>query len=81
MRVASSEWLQVHVWDYNTRKSVASVDSGHSANIFCTRFMPQTGDEVVASAAGDCEVRGREQFPLQSRSFLPFFFDGIPSSR
>jgi WD and tetratricopeptide repeat-containing protein 1 len=34
-----------------------SIDTGHSANIFCTKFLPETGDDVVVSGAADAEVR------------------------
>lgn len=33
-----------------------SIETGHSANIFCTKFVPETSDELVASGAGDAEV-------------------------
>lgn len=52
---ASSHW-QVNIWDYGSRKLVHSIETGHSANIFCTKFMPETGDDVVVSGAGDAEV-------------------------
>ena len=32
------------------------IDTGHSANVFCTKFVPETSDEVVVSGAGDAEV-------------------------
>jgi WD and tetratricopeptide repeats protein 1 len=35
---------------------VHDIDTGHSANIFCTKFVPETCDEVVVSGAGDAEV-------------------------
>ncbi|PIN00669.1 WD40 repeat protein [Handroanthus impetiginosus] len=34
-----------------------SIETGHSANIFCTKFIPETSNELVASGAGDAEVR------------------------
>ena len=34
-----------------------SVETRHSANIFCVKFIPETCDDVVASGAGDAEVR------------------------
>lgn len=46
----------MNIWDYGTRKLIHSIDTGHSANIFCTKFMPETGDDVVVSGAGDAEV-------------------------
>jgi len=33
-----------------------SIDTGHTANIFCTKFVPETSDELVVSGAGDAEV-------------------------
>lgn len=33
-----------------------SVETGHTANIFCTKFVPETSDELVVSGAGDAEV-------------------------
>lgn len=44
------------MWDYSSRKLVHSVDSGHSANIFCVKFVPETCNDIVASGAGDSEV-------------------------
>lgn len=39
--VSGSDDTRVNVWDYGSRRLLYSVDSGHSANIFCTKFMPQ----------------------------------------
>ncbi|KAL7266716.1 hypothetical protein RUND412_010727 [Rhizina undulata] len=33
------------------------IDTGHTANIFSVKFMPNTSDRVIVSAAGDNEVR------------------------
>lgn len=49
------DW-QVKIWDYGSQQLLHSIDTGHSANIFCTKFMPETGDDVVVSGAGDAEV-------------------------
>ena len=48
--------VQVNIWDYSSRKLVHSVETGHTANIFCTKFVPETSDELVVSGAGDAEV-------------------------
>ena len=48
--------VQVMVWDYSRRSAALIVDSGHSANIFCTQFMAESGDNKVVSGAGDGEV-------------------------
>lgn len=50
------EILQINIWSYAGRKLLHSIDSGHSANIFCTKFVPETSDELVVSGAGDAEV-------------------------
>ncbi|XP_024526260.1 WD and tetratricopeptide repeats protein 1 isoform X2 [Selaginella moellendorffii] len=55
--LSGSDDTRVNVWDYNTRKLLQSVDSGHIANIFCTKFLPASGDDIVVSGAGDSEVR------------------------
>lgn len=55
--ISGSDDTKVNIWDYGSRKLIHSIDTGHSANIFCTKFMPETGDDVVVSGAGDAEVR------------------------
>ncbi|KAL0736142.1 hypothetical protein Bca4012_012352 [Brassica carinata] len=55
--VSGSDDLRVNVWDYSSRKLLHSVETGHTANIFCTKFVPETSDELVVSGAGDAEVR------------------------
>ncbi|EHA8588801.1 putative WD and tetratricopeptide repeats protein 1 [Cocos nucifera] len=47
----------INIWSYNNRRLLHSVETGHSANIFCTKFVPETSDELVVSGAGDTEVR------------------------
>eukprot|EP00850_Spirogloea_muscicola_P023229 SM000340S12919 [mRNA] locus=s340:68574:74516:+ [translate_table: standard] len=48
---------QINIWDYCSRALLLSAKSGHSQNVFCTKFVPETGDALVASGAGDGEVR------------------------
>ncbi|XP_038716057.1 WD and tetratricopeptide repeats protein 1-like [Tripterygium wilfordii] len=55
--ISGSDDTQMNIWSYNSRKLLYSIDTGHSANIFCTRFVPETSDELVVSGAGDAEVR------------------------
>lgn len=57
MLLSGSDDTRVNLWDYSNRKLVHSLDSGHSANIFCVKFVPETCDDVVVSGAGDAEVR------------------------
>lgn len=49
-------FLQVNIWSYSSRKLMDSIETGHSANIFCTKFVPETSDELVVSGAADAEV-------------------------
>ncbi|CAN8299158.1 unnamed protein product [Cochlearia groenlandica] len=55
--VSGSDDLKVNIWNYASRKLLHSIDTGHTANIFCTKFVPETSDELVVSGAGDAEVR------------------------
>jgi WD and tetratricopeptide repeat-containing protein 1 len=48
--------MQLNIWSYSSRKLLHSIETGHSANIFCTKFVPETSDELVVSGAGDAEV-------------------------
>lgn len=48
--------LQVNIWSYSTGRLIQSIDTGHSANIFCAKFVPETSDELLVSGAGDAEV-------------------------
>jgi hypothetical protein len=50
------EILQMNIWSYSGQKLLHSIDTGHTANIFCTKFIPETSDDLVASGAGDAEV-------------------------
>lgn len=47
---------QINIWSYSHRKLLHSIETGHSTNIFCTKFIPETSDELVVSGAGDAEV-------------------------
>ncbi|GAA0158460.1 ubiquitin-protein ligase [Lithospermum erythrorhizon] len=55
--ISGSDDQRINIWEYATQKLLHSIDTGHSANIFCTKFVPETSDEVLVSAAGDAEVR------------------------
>ncbi|XP_022133751.1 WD and tetratricopeptide repeats protein 1 isoform X3 [Momordica charantia] len=54
--ISGSDDTRINIWSYSGRKLLHSVDTGHSANIFCTKFVPETSDELVVSGAGDSEV-------------------------
>ncbi|CAI9289476.1 unnamed protein product [Lactuca saligna] len=54
--ISGSDDAHVNLWSYESRKLLHSIDSGHRNNIFCTKFVPETSNELVASGAGDTEV-------------------------
>ncbi|XP_022976302.1 WD and tetratricopeptide repeats protein 1-like [Cucurbita maxima] len=55
--ISGSDDTRINIWSYSGQKLLHSVETGHSANIFCTKFVPETSDELVVSGAGDAEVR------------------------
>ncbi|KAE8659254.1 WD and tetratricopeptide repeat protein, putative isoform 4 [Hibiscus syriacus] len=55
--ISGSDDERINIWSYSGRKLLHSIETGHSANIFCTKFIPQTSDDLVVSGAGDAEVR------------------------
>ncbi|KAJ9146499.1 hypothetical protein P3X46_028758 [Hevea brasiliensis] len=55
--ISGSDDTRMNIWSNNGRKLLHSIDTGHSANIFCTKFIPETSDELVVCGAGDAEVR------------------------
>ncbi|KAF5185962.1 Ddb1- and cul4-associated factor [Thalictrum thalictroides] len=57
MLVSGSDDTRINIWSYSSKKLLHRVETGHAANIFCTKFVPETSDELVVSGAGDAEVR------------------------
>ncbi|XP_042427263.1 protein ALTERED SEED GERMINATION 2-like isoform X2 [Zingiber officinale] len=55
--ISGSDDTRINIWSYNDRGLLHSIETGHNANIFCTKFVPETSDELVVSGAGDAEVR------------------------
>ncbi|XP_050377111.1 protein ALTERED SEED GERMINATION 2 isoform X2 [Argentina anserina] len=55
--ISGSDDTRINIWSYYGRKLLHSIETGHCTNIFCTKFIPETSDELVASGAGDKEVR------------------------
>ncbi|KAM7514516.1 hypothetical protein LguiA_004099 [Lonicera macranthoides] len=55
--ISGSDDTRINVWSYSSRELLHSIETGHSHNIFCTKFVPETSDELVVSGAGDAEVR------------------------
>ncbi|KAK5832040.1 protein ALTERED SEED GERMINATION 2-like [Gossypium arboreum] len=67
--ISGSDDALINIWSYSGRKLLHSIETGHSANIFCTKFIPETSDELVASGAGDAEVRLFNLSRLNGRGF------------
>ncbi|CAI9116186.1 OLC1v1017273C2 [Oldenlandia corymbosa var. corymbosa] len=55
--ISGSDDTNINIWSYASGKLLHSIETGHSTNIFCTKFVPETSDELVVSGAGDAEVR------------------------
>ncbi|XP_034898389.1 protein ALTERED SEED GERMINATION 2 isoform X1 [Populus alba] len=66
--ISGSDDTRMNIWNYAGRKLLHSIDTGHSANIFCTKFVPETSDELVVAGAGDAEVRLFNLSRLSGRS-------------
>jgi hypothetical protein len=45
------------VWDVPRRKLTQRIATGHDLNIFCTNFLPSTGNCITSTCAGDATVR------------------------
>ncbi|XP_057368390.1 WD and tetratricopeptide repeats protein 1-like [Daphnia carinata] len=54
---SGSDDLHIILWNPFLKRKIASIDTGHQGNIFSVKFMPQTKDGLVASAAGDGRVK------------------------
>mgnify|MGYP001801223931 CR=1 FL=1 len=58
--LSGSDDTRVCIWDVAAKPRLKHVyRTGHRANIFCTRFMPGSNDNLIASCAGDHEIRVR----------------------
>ncbi|KAK2998310.1 hypothetical protein RJ639_023417, partial [Escallonia herrerae] len=55
--ISGSDDTRINIWSYSSQKLLHSIETGHSANIFCTKFVPETSDERVVSGAADAQVR------------------------
>jgi WD40 repeat protein len=47
--LSGSDDTRVCVWDVESRECRAVVDTGHSANIFCVRYLPNTGADNLSA--------------------------------
>ena len=57
-RLASgSDDLDIYVWDWQKGKKQLSFKSGHTANVFQSKFLPLSGDTLIATTSRDGQVR------------------------
>ena len=60
---SGSDDTHLNIWSYNPEDMVkpfalnTTVSTGHTQNIFSVKFMPQSNDRTVVTAAGDSQVR------------------------
>lgn len=54
---SGSDDLHAILWDPHHRKVKHKISTGHSQNIFSVKFMPNTGDHVLATGAADAQIR------------------------
>lgn len=59
---SGSDDLHVIVWDPFRGRVVRSITTGHGGNIFSVKFMPQSGNNLVASGAADHKIQLRNGF-------------------
>lgn len=54
---SGSDDLTVRLWNPMTHKEVKCLNSGHRSNIFSVKFIENTNNQLIASAAADGQVR------------------------
>ena len=54
---SGSDDLHVIVWDPFRGRVVRSLTTGHGGNIFSVKFMPQSGNNLVATGAADHKIQ------------------------
>ena len=58
--LSGSDDYQVILWSAYHQKKLKTLSTSHTGNIFSVQFMPQTGDSIVISGAGDGKIEVRE---------------------
>ncbi|XP_037930932.1 DDB1- and CUL4-associated factor 8 [Teleopsis dalmanni] len=54
---SGSDDLRIILWNWAANKPIMSFKSGHTENIFQTKFLPHTGSSEIISASRDGQVR------------------------
>ncbi|KJE97808.1 hypothetical protein CAOG_07902 [Capsaspora owczarzaki ATCC 30864] len=55
--LSGSDDTRLCLWDYQRKQLRLAWHAGHTANIFCAKFMPNTDNSVIVSCAGDGQIR------------------------
>ncbi|XP_071533166.1 WD and tetratricopeptide repeats protein 1-like isoform X2 [Panulirus ornatus] len=58
--LSGSDDYDVVLWDVYRQKRIKTLPTGHRGNIFSVKFLPQSGDRVFISGAGDGQIEVRE---------------------
>jgi WD40 repeat protein len=66
--LTSGDDTRLVAWDVARRAPAAVLATGHTANVFCVRFLPGTADAQVATCAGDAQARARRARGAARRS-------------
>ncbi|XP_066285635.1 WD and tetratricopeptide repeats protein 1-like [Branchiostoma lanceolatum] len=53
---SGSDDLNAIIWQPLVHKQLCLLRTGHQGNIFSVKFLPSSGDRIVATAAADCKV-------------------------
>ena len=54
---SGSDDLEVIVWDWMRGKKICSFPTGHTSNVFQSKFLPLTGDSHIVTCSRDGQVR------------------------
>ncbi|XP_077976925.1 WD and tetratricopeptide repeats protein 1-like [Glandiceps talaboti] len=54
---SGSDDLNTIIWEPMKHKQLCSIRTGHHGNVFSVKFLPDTNDRIIATAAADCKVR------------------------
>lgn len=54
---SGSDDKQIIVWDWARHKKLFSFDSGHTSNVFQSKFLPLSGDTHIVTTSRDGQVR------------------------
>ncbi|CAL4137291.1 unnamed protein product [Meganyctiphanes norvegica] len=58
--LSGSDDYDIMLWDVHQQRRLKALSTGHRGNIFSVKFLPQSGDSILVSGAGDGCVEVRE---------------------